>query len=114
MRAAHAVLLWLLTAAVLLGRAPVPAGSNGGVADREAEQQRLHVGIDLGSEFAKVAIELAAGRCDLAARRPSGPAGNACRGLVRRSDPIVLTPDGKVRLTSVVSCNSRLSAPGYC
>jgi hypothetical protein len=56
------------------------------------ERQRLHVGIDLGSEFAKVALELAAGPCE------SGAVAGACRGLVRRSDPIVLTPAGKVRL----------------
>jgi len=84
--------------------------------DTPAEERlRLHVGIDLGSEFAKVALELAAGPCE------SGAAAGACRGLVRRSDPIVLTPAGKVRrarrassLAPAPRTHSRRRAPvGY-
>jgi len=81
----------LLLVAALLVRAP-------GVSD---DAQRLHVGIDFGSEFAKVALELTAGECSAAASGAAG--GGPCRGLVRRSDPVVLTAAGKVRALSVLA-----------
>jgi hypothetical protein len=81
----------LLLVAALLVRAP-------GVSD---DTQRLHVGIDFGSEFAKVALELTAGGCSAAASGAAG--GRPCRGLVHRSDPVVLTAAGKVRALSVLA-----------
>ena len=80
-------------------------------AQQAPQDNHLHVGIDLGSEFAKVALELSEGPCRnhvaAVAEVPSGP----CRGLVRRSDPIVLTAAGKVRAASPSPQRSTMFSP---
>ena len=78
-----------LRAASLLAMG-LAAGGGGGV------PVRLHVGVDLGAQYVKVALELAQGSCSTA------DDASGCRGLVPRSDPTVLTPSGLRKTASAV------------